>query len=88
MKYEMKYDADTQCIVCKVTGQIYLSDLHQYCSDLIHLIKEHNCSRVLNEFTEVDLKLSFLDFFDVPIACTRKEHHVQHTESYRLCQRC
>ena len=66
MKYDLTYDDDTKCIICKMSGKLHLSDLPQYGSDLASMLKKHPCKRVLQDLTEVDLKLSVVDFFDVP----------------------
>ena len=64
MKYDLKYDDDTKCIICKMSGELHLSDLPQYGSDLAAILNKHHCKRVLQDLTEVDLELSTLDFFD------------------------
>ena len=66
MDYEFKYDDDTQCIEVKMFGQLHLIDLPQYASDLAALLKKYDCKRVLQDLTEVDLKLAAFEFLDVP----------------------
>jgi len=66
MKYDLKYDDDTKCIICKMSGKLHLADLPQYGFHLASMLKEHHCKRVLQDLTEVNLKLSIVDFLDVP----------------------
>ncbi len=76
----MTHDADTNSIVCKMSGQLHKSDLPQYCSGLAALLKEYNCTQVLQDFTEVDLKLPIMDLYEVPefIRKTRSEEGLTH----------
>lgn len=73
MRYDIKYDSGSRCVVCKLLGPLHLSDLPQYVSDVSALLDMHNCKRVLQDLTEVDFKLSTFEFLDVPKLIREKD---------------
>ncbi len=66
MPYEIKYDADLECMMCRVFGELQASELPGFAADVIALLDKHNCVRVLNDLRKVDLRLSTMAIYNIP----------------------
>lgn len=66
MPFEIKYDPDTQCVFACFTGKITMPLVKEYITELLPLLEEHNCQRVLSDSRKAKLHLSALDILQFP----------------------
>lgn len=67
MPYEIKYNAETETIMCRTFGPLKSEDLSIYASELSTCLWENNGKLILNDLREADLKLSEADIDGIPV---------------------
>ena len=71
MPHEIKYDADTECLMCRMFGEFHTSELPKFASEVVALLNKHSCARILSDLREADLCLSTLDLYAIPGLVTK-----------------
>ena len=79
MPYEIKYDADTECLICHMFEEFHASELPEFASEVVALLDKHSCVRILSDLREVDLRLSTIDLYNIPklVAEAGVKHNVK-----------
>jgi hypothetical protein len=65
MPYSVEYD-EQGIIRIKVQGTLTVAVVDDMARDVVHLAKEKNCFRVLNDLREATLKVSMVDVYNFP----------------------
>jgi len=66
MSFEIKYDGDFSCLMCRMTGKIDLQLIEEFLVKLTPMMKNHKCSRILNDARSAELVLSSVDIYNIP----------------------
>ena len=66
MPYEMQIDADGEYVKCRMYGDLYLSELYTFASDLVTLLNKHNCFRLFNDMRDTHLRFSTIELYRIP----------------------
>jgi hypothetical protein len=66
MPYEIEYDTDSACMMCRMAGKIDQQLVRDFLAELVTLVEKHRCTRTLNDLREADLALSMLDIYGIP----------------------
>ena len=74
MPYEIKYDSEGNCLMCRMFGEITYSILPTFASDADDLLGKHDCHLLLNDLREADLQLSTLDLHEIPKLLSQFDH--------------
>ena len=79
MPYEIKYDMDIECLMCRIFGVFHMTELPEFASEIVALLDKHNCECILSDLREVDLRFSTIDFYSIPKLVTEAgvKHHVK-----------
>jgi hypothetical protein len=79
MPYEIKYDAETECLMCHMSGEFHTTELPEFASKVVALLDKHSCVRILSDLREVDLRLSMGDLYYIPKLVTEAgvKHNVK-----------
>lgn len=66
MAVEVRYLPDEQLIESVLTESVTLEDLTEEVERCAALAKEHNCAKVLSDFSKATLCISLINTFDLP----------------------
>jgi hypothetical protein len=66
MPYSAMYDAETECLMCRITGDIDPSLMEAITNEAVSLQKKHGYKRVLHDLREANVTLSTLDLYFLP----------------------
>lgn len=66
MPFEIKYDSDSRCVFAQFTGKVTMTLIREYIADLLPLLEEHDCRRVLSDSRAAELEISALDILQFP----------------------
>ena len=71
MSIEINYDPETEIMMCRLTGKIDIPLLKDFAASLQQLMKEHQCTRILNDCRDSDLALSAFDIHQIPAMASK-----------------
>ncbi len=66
MPFEIKYDDNTACMMCHMSGKINQQVIDEVLSVLIPQMKKNDCLRILNDLRDAEIDLSTVDIFNLP----------------------
>lgn len=66
MIYEIQYDADQDCIFVSFNGRITMSVVREYIADLLPVLKETDCRRLLSDCRKAQVTLTSSDIMQFP----------------------
>ena len=66
MAVEVCYDPEHDCVLCTATGSMDLDSLEEYLGEVLKVMAEHECPRLLQDVRGVDLALSTVDLYELP----------------------
>ncbi|MFC1795063.1 hypothetical protein ACFL3Q_15940 [Planctomycetota bacterium] len=66
MPYEIAYDMEADCMMCRMFCKIDTPLVKAFTSDVVSLMDKHQCTRILNDLREADLSLSTFEIYDIP----------------------
>ena len=66
MSHEITFDREKQLIKMRFHGDLTLKAIKEVVAELAQVVKETNCSSLLNDFRDANVKLSTADVYDLP----------------------
>ena len=66
MPYEIKYDTNSACVMCKMTGKIDLQIVNDFILEVIPFLEKKRSECVLNDLRGANLNLSTSDIYTIP----------------------
>jgi len=66
MAYSVEYDAVEKMIMAKIVGKTTQSELQEFGSRIIHMIKQENCFHILTDLREAAMNVSVVEMFNMP----------------------
>ncbi len=71
MPFEIKYDAEKECVFATFTGKITMALVHEYIDAVLPVLEEHDCRRVLSDSRNAVIQVSALDILSFPKLAAR-----------------
>lgn len=66
MAFDIRYDSEQACIFVRFTGRISMPIVRKYVEELLPLLEETGCRRLLSDCTEADINLTSTDIMQFP----------------------
>ena len=66
MKYTVSYDKEKDSIMVVVEGELAMTLLQDMAAEVAQIIKQHNCSRVLNDLRNAKSTKRTIDIYNMP----------------------
>jgi hypothetical protein len=66
MPFEIKYDAEKECVFATFTGKITMALVHEYIDAVLPVLEEHDCKRLLSDSRNAEIQVSALDILSFP----------------------
>jgi hypothetical protein len=66
MPHTLKYNPDMQMIEANVFGEVSLNEVGDTIAELVVMLKENDCSLMLNNYLEASIKLSTTEIYRLP----------------------
>ncbi len=66
MPYEISYNAEDDYVVSTFTGQITMALVHAYLAELLPILQETGCTRLLSDSITAQVQLSSMDIMKFP----------------------
>ncbi len=66
MPFEIKYDSENDCMICKMIGKIDQQLINDFASNLSSLMEQHQCTRMINDIRDAEFALSNVEIYNIP----------------------
>lgn len=66
MPYEIKYDDELKCLMCRMFGKINFNIMPAFAVDLDAFLSKHDCQWLFNDVSEADMCLSTMELYEIP----------------------
>jgi hypothetical protein len=66
MSFDIKYDPEQECIFVTFTGTISMPIVRKYLDDLLPLLEETDCTRLLSDCLEAEVHFTSTDIMQFP----------------------
>jgi hypothetical protein len=54
MPYEITYDADNECVMSRMTGQLDEQTIRAFIAEMALFLNQHHCTRILNDLRAIN----------------------------------
>lgn len=66
MEYDLEYDEGLGVIVGRLHGELDAAGARSMASDLVQLVREHDCQLFLNDLRDANITRSTLEIYSIP----------------------
>jgi hypothetical protein len=66
MSHTIIYNSETHAIETKVQGDVTFGEAKEIIAEQVLIVKEKDCRLLLSDYSEVTIKLSALDIYELP----------------------
>jgi hypothetical protein len=71
MEYEISFDESVKAIVCRVSGDIFLSEAHFLVQDILDSSKKYLTKRIIFDLRNAKFKIEMSGMVDLSMICDR-----------------